>query len=697
MVVLGFNGGSTRPEDDDVLRHARHDAAAVLLDGARIVAAIEEERLDRIKHSNCFPESAIRACLEIGDMSLSDVDRIALSHGASWTQERSRPAFLEDPTRAVSVDASLSVSWLFRDTFGEDVRDRLRFCHHHVAHAWSAYALSGLDDALVMTIDGMGDDCSAMVLLARDGRLEVLRKIPISQSLGGLYVNVIQLIGFFMFDEYKAMGLAPYGDPLRYKALFREGYRLLPEGRYVVDTPAAWLDRFSRAGLLACARRAGQPFAQAHMDVAAALQRTLEDIAVHVLTHFRAATGAEHLCLAGGVAHNCSLNGRILASGLFRGVFVQPAAHDAGAALGAALSVTAGDAPVRVRTMPPPYLGRHIGQDDEISRRLHDWSGLVDVKRVEDVASATARLLAGGAVVGWVQGRSEFGPRALGNRSILGDPRPAWNRDRINAMVKKRESFRPFAPSVLAEEAATYFDLPDVSASLSFMTFVVSVRPEWRSVLGAITHVDGTARIQTVSKRDNPLFWHLIDAFRRETGIPLLLNTSFNNNAEPIVDSVEDAVTCYLTSGLDLLVIGNCLVRRCSALRTNPRVLDLVPLLPRWSVLEKFVPDLSADSSPRYQLVSRKRSTYARRAIDLSAAMFRLLCGANGRLTLGQLLADAVAGGDAVAPLIGESLDLWTARMITLRPLHADVPPDGSAKRQTLDEVASTESVGHAG
>lgn len=674
MVVLGFNGGDTRPEDDDAVRQAWHDAAAVLLDGPRIVAAIEEERLDRIKHSNCFPERAIRACLEIGGMSLSDVDRIALAYGEAWPQEWARRAFLEDPTRPVSVDASLRVSRLFRDTFAEDVGDRLRFCHHHIAHAWSAYVFSGFDHAVVMTIDGMGDDCSGMILLAGDGRLEVLRKIPVSQSLGALYTDVIQLIGFFTFDEYKAMGLAPYGDPSRYQELFREGYRLLPEGRYVVDARAAWLDRFSKAGLLAGARRAGQPFAQPHMDVAAALQRTLERITIHVLTHFRATTGAEHLCLAGGVAHNCSLNGRILASGLFRGVFVQPAAHDAGAALGAALSVATGNEPVRTRTMPVPYLGRHIGTEDDIRRHLQDWSRFVDVERLDDVASATASLLAGGAIVGWVQGRSEFGPRALGNRSIFGDPRPAANRDRINAMVKKREGFRPFAASVLAEEAGTYFDLPDTCTSFSFMTYVVPVRSEWRIGLGAITHVDGSSRIQTVSRQDNPLFWRLIDSFRRETGVALLLNTSFNSNAEPIVDSVEDAVTCYLTSGLDFLVVGNCLVRRRGALRTSPHLTKLVPSLPLWCKLEKAVRHPS-DTRPPYQVVSRKRTTYRRHAVDLSAGMFRLLCEADGRLTLGQLLTGVEAGADAVDPLIRESLELWTARMISLRPAHADTRP----------------------
>ena len=310
-------------------------------------------------------------------------------------------------------------------------------------------------------------------------------------------------------------------------------------------------------------RRQHEPFAQIDRDAAASLQETLETIVLHVLAHHRAATGLRHLCLAGGVAHNCSMNGQILRSGLFGRVFVQPVAHDAGAALGAAqhAAFRHGQSGRTREPLTHVYLGPDLPPPTGIEAVLSRWRHFLDFTREDDICRRAATLIAEGRVIGWVQGRSEFGPRALGNRSILADPRPARNKDRINAMVKKREGYRPFAPSVLRENAHLYFEIRE-DEEFPFMIFVVGVRPEMRELLGAVTHVDGTARIHTVTRGTNDRYWRLIDSFRDLTGVPILLNTSFNNNAEPIVDSATDAIVTYLTTGLDDLVIGDYLVRK---------------------------------------------------------------------------------------------------------------------------------------
>jgi carbamoyltransferase len=387
---------------------------------------------------------------------------------------------------------------------------------------------------------------------------------------------VIALLGYVFTEEYKVMGLAPYGNPARFRRAFRDIYALLPQGDFLLR----W-DLIGTLNKLVPARKRQDPLEQIHADLAAALQETLEDIVLHVVRYFRELTGNTRLCLAGGVAHNCSLNGKLLYTGLFDDIFVHPASHDAGCAIGAgvypfllgngfrvsgvppilSIPVATGDSPSYVgdelRTV---YWGSDIGSEEIIQATLSEWHEFVHFEAVRDIAARTATMISKGAVVGWVQGRSEFGPRALGNRSIVADPRKAENKDIVNAMVKKREAYRPFAPAILEEYVHDYFDLPVEKNRFPFMTFVVRVRPEKQELLRATTHVDGTARIQTVCREDNPRFWQLIDAFRVITGVPVLLNTSFNNNHEPIVDSVEDAIVSFLTTGLTHLVLGDTLV-----------------------------------------------------------------------------------------------------------------------------------------
>jgi carbamoyltransferase len=671
MLVLGINGGDKREDEHDFRGGYYHDAAAVLLRDGKLVAAIEEERLNRIKHSNCFPAHAIRFCLDRAGVTIADIDRIAISTALWNVMRREMELCLADLTRALPDKSSGNMAKLFHQHFGVDVLQKLRFVDHHHAHAWSAYALSGFTKALVLSIDAVGDGCSGKVFHACDKRLETLHTYPLDRSLGALYYNMISFLGFGDFEEYKAMGLAPYGDPQVYGSLFRENYRLLPKGDYEIKGFDAWFACFDSVGLLAHIRRRGESFTQVHMDFAAALQNTLEDIVFHVLRYYRAERELKQLCLAGGVAHNCTLNGKILNAGLFERVFVQPAAHDAGTSLGAALMIAfQEESDAQIIEIPHVFLGTHIGSNEEIAQTLDCWKEFIVFEQVPDIVVTSAQLLADGAVIGWVQGRSEFGPRALGNRSIVADPRPPDNKDRINAMIKKREGFRPFAPSVVEERMGEYFVSPLASAQLSFMTYVISVKEQSRHLLGAITHVDGTARVQTVSQSSNHKFWRLLNAFGEITGTPILLNTSFNNNVEPIVESVEDALACFLTTELDYLVVGDYLIHRPAPLKLQSAIEWSVPSLPPYCRLEITTKrDSETGLMRKISVIAHVKDGRFHRTTEISPAMSSLLVMADGSHSIGELRNTVVRDDCALdAELTAEALRLWGMRMLSLHP-----------------------------
>jgi carbamoyltransferase len=676
MIVLGFNGSARSAEEDDENSLYMHDAAAVLMQDGKLISAMEEERLNRLKHTNCFPSSAIRYCLDNAGIGWDEVDCIvkvaeekSLAFDVQWQA-------LLDNANPIPRNAAEYVAQSFMHQFGVDVTSKLRFCDHHDAHLWSTFAQSGFDDALVVSIDGVGDGRSGAIYVGRKNSLTEVRRFGASQSLGFLYAGIIRLLGLGSFDEYKAMGLAPYGDPLVYQTFFDGGYKLLPDGDYAIDNLPKWFARFDQAGFVQKARRSQEPFLPFHMNIAAGLQQMLERIVMHVLASHQKQTGQTNLCMAGGVAHNCTLNGIVLRSGLFERVFVQPAAHDAGGALGAACWATATSAPnIAFEPMTHVYFGPDVSDDDNIKLHLDPWSDLVDIQFQEEIAKEAAALLASGSVIGWVQGRSEFGPRALGNRSILADPRPANNKDLINLMVKKREQFRPFAPSVIEERASEFFEIPDCPADLGFMTYVLRVRETYRSALGAVTHTDGTARIQTVSRNVNSRYWELLKEFEGLTGIPILLNTSFNNNAEPIVDSIADAVACFLTTGLNYLVLGRYLVSKrfsskfgtdSSNSNSEESLLNLIPSLPPIRRL------LQSRRSGQivHKIEGTKCSVYSRRSeTEVSDAMFRLLSRANDRSTVNDLLErTSVQNPHERRKLSQELLDLWSKRMIALTP-----------------------------
>lgn len=560
MIVLGLSGGfatKTQQQWNPVGDALSHDASAVLIRDGKVVAAVEEERLNRIKHSALFPAEAARSCIDRAGTSIREVDAIAFSVNEAYLDRRLAELHTETGAGNRLQGARDVLGERLYSVFGEHLRHKLHFVDHQLAHAYSAFPYAGGDESLVLVLDGAGEFSGGLIGSANGGGFRQLRDLAPAQSLGALYGNVIRFLGLGRFDEYKAMGLAPYGDPAVFRQTFRELVSLKDGWQYELASTDKLNQTLSRRVPIA---RGSDDLTQCHRDLAAGLQECLETIVFHLLRHWQHTTGLQHLCLAGGVAHNCAMNGKILASGWFKSVFVQPAAHDAGCALGAANYVSRMLKPQQnIAPLKHVYWGRSIEEGESLDTTLHAWRDWLDVRKSDDIATDAARCLAAGDVVGWVQGASEFGPRALGNRSILADPRPPENRSRINGMIKKRESFRPFAPAVTEQAANIYFEL-DNAPPLPYMSFVVKVRDAHRESLGAVTHVDGTARVQTVSECSNPRFWALLNAFGAQTGVPMLLNTSFNNNVEPIVDSVEDAICCFLTTGLDKLVVGDYLI-----------------------------------------------------------------------------------------------------------------------------------------
>ncbi|ESZ15356.1 carbamoyltransferase family protein [Mesorhizobium sp. L48C026A00] len=669
MLCLGISGGLDQVHENRFeLRNAfMHDGAAVLVRDGRVIAAVEEERLNRMKHSNKLPTRSIQYCLSAAGVQLNEIDRIAL-----YASEPYANAMLEGMSAShpdilsIPLGAKTLVQDLLTREFGTKLdSSRISFVSHHQAHAVSAFAMSGFEQSLILAIDGSGDFLSGLLAVGSGTEITQLEAFPENNSLGLFYLETIRYLGYGLFDEYKVMGLAPYGDPAPYRELFEQFYELSANGGgYRVH-----LDRIGPALLRNIeVRRKGMPFTQQHRDVSASLQEALERIVFHILRHHREATGMKRLCLAGGVAHNCTMNGKLLYSGLFEDIFVQPASHDAGCALGAALIVSNEmGRPAPCERLQEVYWGPDLGSERAVQQELNAWAGHLEVERSDDVASSAADWIANGAVIGWVQGRSEFGPRALGNRSILADPRPAANKDRINAMVKKREGYRPFAPSVLEENASEFFDLPDGRHEFPFMNFVVRVRDSKRALLGAITHVDGTARLQTVSRNANPAYWEVINAFKKRTGTPILLNTSFNNNAEPIVDSVADAIATFLTTELDGLVVGPFLVKKRAA------------TLQDWTALAVSLPPyVSLHQTRAYKAPDRRETHceistthFSSDSVRISHDLFNLLMRIEGEATLGDLL-NTIAPDQAKRDAVMEGLRrLWEQRLVRLHPSQA--------------------------
>ncbi|MFZ2407402.1 MAG: carbamoyltransferase C-terminal domain-containing protein [Methylobacter sp.] len=662
MLILGLTGGIDPVFDALDLANTGlgHDSSAVLIEHGKVIAGIEEERLNRIKHSNKIWASSVRFCLESANKSLADVDAIAFYAGEDFLNNTLNKFRLTTPLLNRFPDVRHLYQYLFEREFGYRLNPQIfHFVHHHVAHAAASYYLSGFDRSLVLTIDGEGDDVSAMVVDANGKDFNLLGTKSVPDSLGHFYLKVIAFLGYKDFDEYKVMGLAPYGDPAVYRQQLNRFYELLPDGDYTIHQ-----DRIMEMYDIVQPRGRDDPFTQVHMDIAAALQEALETIVFHILRHFRQLTGHTRLVISGGVGQNSSMNGKILCSGLFEDVFLPSFAGDSGCAYGAAAYVAHRMQPeLPFARVAHAYWGTPI-HDDEVGGALEAWNAFLQIEKLASRSEQVADLMIDGAVIGWVQGRSEFGPRALGNRSILADPRVASHKETINAMIKMREGYRPFAPSIQEEWVRDFFEVPGEHADFPFMSFVLNVKPEWRQQLPAITHVDGSARLQTVSRAANPRYWELIDAFGRKTGIPILLNTSFNNHAEPIVDSIDDAVVCYLTSGLDYLVVGDYLVRKKA---WQPGDLaGLIVSLPKAAVLlreDRYVSDSERGFS--YSLVWNYDSS---RRHALSEAWYTILQAADGEQSVGQLMFMLGFSKERQALALEELPGLWSDRLPVLRP-----------------------------
>ena len=552
------------------------DAAAALLIDGKLVAAAGQERFSGKKHTGDFPIDAIHYCLAEAGISISAIDEIA--HGFDYAPYANLYA-------CDAISAELYRRVFSREALIEQVRrdlpgfaaDRLHQVGHHLAHAASAAYTSGWEECLILVNDAMGEVDSLSVYDFHGRVLEKIRGVGANDSIGILYSLVTLHLGFdFNSDEYKIMGLAPYGDPARYRKFFAEAVELCPGG--TIRIPLLKLNQSreerenytaSRAYLdqhLIPRRAPGQSLNSDHEDVAAALQECLERVILHVCEHFGRETGLRRLALAGGVALNCTANGKLMRSGLFDEIYVQPVAGDDGVALGAALYRTALSQPVANLRLPVPLFGPRYN-DDQIEAALAKFSGVITWKKfasLEETCVEAARLIADGRVIAWDRGRMEYGPRALGNRSILADPGHPEMRDRINAMVKKREGFRPFAPACAAEEAHRWFEVAP-GAQFPYMISIVNVRPESRPLLPAITHVNGSARLQTVSADDNPAFHALLVEVGKTTGRQMVLNTSFNVKGQPIVNTPEEAIDTFLGTGIEFLFVENYYVTRATA------------------------------------------------------------------------------------------------------------------------------------
>ena len=547
-----------------------HDSSACVARDGEVLFAVAEERLSRLKHDSRFPSLAIAACLDSVRVRPDELDFVcfgwppaaaALKHDLKCMATGAMPLDYVDIVSTLRRNLSFTRAGNgeneFRRYFGP-TKAVFRHVDHHLAHAISAYAFSGFDDSAVLVLDGRGAWEATSLWRGHDGMLEHVWTLPWPNSLGLFYAQFTYYLGFQPYsDEWKVMGLAPYGEPgidLRDFIIPDDHPYKVSARRLLGRSSAPIADIVSRLGPQRAPESEIEP---RHKDLAFAVQDACEEA---MMTLARAAlekTGCRNLCLAGGVALNSKANGKIAASGLVEHIFVQPAASDEGVCLGAALAPYMDDCgKLPLHKMRHAYLGSE-SSDEEIYKILTTYK--LRATRVADPAEPAAEMLAKGKILGWFQGRMEFGPRALGNRSILANPRDPEMNAKVNKVVKFREWWRPFAPSLLAEVADEYLES---AIDSPFMILTAQVRPGKRSVIPSVTHVDGSARPQTVERDVNPLYWRLIDAFGQRTGVPVLMNTSFNLRGEPIVCSPTDAIRTFFSSGLDVLVIGHFVVEK---------------------------------------------------------------------------------------------------------------------------------------
>ncbi len=583
-----------------------HDSAAALVEDGHIVAAAQEERFTRKKQDAGYPENAIAYCLDEGGLELDDLDYVVFYEKPFVKFERLLETYLAFAPRGFASFRMALPLWLKGKLFQKDLlakrlkarapgfdwQNKLLFAEHHRSHAASAFYPSPFDEALILTMDGVGEWATTSVGVGRGHGIEMLKEIHFPHSLGLLYAAFTYYTGFKVNSgEYKVMGLAPYGEPRYVNAILDNVVDLKPDGSFHLNQE--YFDycvglrmtngRFDRL-FGGPPRDPASLLEQRHMDLAASVQAVTEEAVLRMVRSLVAETGLRRLCLAGGVALNCVANGKVLRDGGVDDLWVQPAAGDAGGALGAALAAYHEflDQPRLVGNVLDGMQGAYLGPgfaNAQIAERLRNAGAVFEIVEDDALIGHTVDALVDEKAVGWFQGRMEFGPRALGARSILGDPRSPQMQRQLNLKVKFRESFRPFAPSVLREDVAEWFDLDGDSP---YMLVVADIREDRRhkvsdeekalfgidrlntirSEIPAVTHVDMSARVQTVHKETNPRYHALLSAFKERTGCPVLVNTSFNVRSEPIVCTPEDAFRCFMGTDIELLVAGNCIARK---------------------------------------------------------------------------------------------------------------------------------------
>jgi len=561
------------------------DSSACILKDGIVIAASEEERFRRIKHWAGFPSEAIKFCLGEANIDITQVDYITISRDPSanihkkilhaaknLVSVKALKDRLSNTKKVGSVKAELSKVFNIPE---DQIKAEVKNIEHHRSHLASAFFASPFDEAAILSIDGFGDFTSTMIATGKGNKIDVLDTVIYPHSAGIFYTSLTQYLGFPHYgDEYKVMGLAPYGEP-KYIDELKKIIIFKDNGLFELNTnyfkhakegvAMSWengdphIDSiFSEEleKLLGPARKSGEELTQKHKDIATSVQRVTEELIFHILNHLQKRTGLKNICIAGGVAQNSVANGKILEKTTFEHIYIPSAGHDAGTALGSAL-----------------WLYNHILENDRLPAIYNAYTGAKSSNEQveaclkadnieytkyndEELLEVVSDALVDGKVIGWFQGRAEFGPRALGHRSIIVDPRRTDAKELLNAKIKRRESFRPFAPSILEEYVSEYFEKTD---KVPFMEKVYPIKKEKHTEIPAVTHVDGTGRLQTVEKGDR--YYDLIEKFRQKTGTPILLNTSFNEN-EPIVNTPKEALDCYLRTEMDMLVMENCVVKR---------------------------------------------------------------------------------------------------------------------------------------
>lgn len=582
MVILGLN--------------AYHgDSSACIIRDGELIAAAEEERFRRIKHWAGFPSEAIKYCLKAGNITIDQVDHIAINRNPSANLfKKALYAFSERPSLSMIRDR-LSNAGRVRDirkviseefnVSSEIIRAEIHHIEHHKAHLASSFFVSPFDSAATVSVDGFGDFVSTMWGQGRDGKIEAYDQVHFPHSLGLFYLSITQYLGFMNYgDEYKVMGLAPYGKPTEIEKM-RRIIRLQPKGKFELDldyflhhsegVAMVWDNGSPTTGrvysdglieLLGPPRKSDEPISEYHKSVAASVQEMYEEAFFHLLDEVYRKTQNPTLCLSGGCAMNSVANGKIFDRSKFKRLYIQSAAGDGGGAIGAAFYVwnqIKGNP--RSFVMGHAYLGPEFSNDEikELIKKRSDeleraQCTVQEIENESELCRLTAQFVADGKVIGWFQGRMEWGPRALGNRSIICDPRRMDMKDILNLKIKRRESFRPFAPSIIREAVGEWFE---TDYDVPFMLQVYQIREEKRKIIPAVTHVNGSGRLQSVTKEQNTRYYNLIKAFEENTGVPIVLNTSFNEN-EPVVCKPEEALDCFLRTKMDVLVMENLFIER---------------------------------------------------------------------------------------------------------------------------------------